>query len=866
VQAATHGRSIVHSRLELHRPDLVWILIIWMAAAGAGLVSLVSGPSTPVVGQYSLPWWLLAGLFYLAEVRVVHIQFQREAHSFTLSDVPLVLGLFLASPTDLVLACVVGGTLGLLIHRRPAPIKLAFNAALFLVGSSVAVVLFHRLAPFADPLQPMTWIAASLATIAVTLLGLLAVNAAIWLAQGRSDRRRIGVVVRFGLVVAVTNSCLALIVITLLWSERGATWLVAIPLALVAVAWRSYQANIDEREQRESLELLYRTTSILHGNGDLEGAIVALLTEARHTFRAEFAELILFTADGHEEGLRTALGPRDDVEVMNSVRLDRVTDALRLQAVAEGVAFRAPRIARGSARTDRIRDHVVNDAMVAPLMGEHSLIGTFVMANRQGALGTFSADELRLFQTLANHAGVALENGRLGQSLKDLSDLKDQLRHQALHDSLTGMGNRDLFLDRLRTALQRRGNAGPVPVVLFIDVDDFKSVNDTVGHAGGDDLLRAVAEAIGRSVRPGDLGVRLAGDEFAVLVEDGRDIGAVIRIAERIGEAVARPVELDGRWISTSASIGIAASRSRVQSADELLRDADVAMYTAKARGKGRFAVFEPSMRAELSDRQQLRDDLSGAVGHGELALLYQPVSDVQSGEVLGFEALLRWNHPTRGELAPAAFLALAEESGLIVPIGRWVLRQACHQARDWGSSDGHPLSVSVNISLRQLTQPEFVDDVAGVLRATGLQPELLMLEFAEAQVMTDHPLIASRLRDLKSLGVILAIDGFGNGFSSVRHLGRYPVDVIKIARPVVATMSRTAGDKRIAEAIVALGHSLRLKVVAEGVESLSQLEDIRNIDCDSVQGFYLAVPLKASGIGQLLDGGARLPAIAPAA
>jgi EAL domain-containing protein (putative c-di-GMP-specific phosphodiesterase class I) len=271
-------------------------------------------------------------------------------------------------------------------------------------------------------------------------------------------------------------------------------------------------------------------------------------------------------------------------------------------------------------------------------------------------------------------------------------------------------------------------------------------------------------------------------------------------------------------------------------------------------------------MQAELSDRQQLRDDLSGAASHGELALLYQPVSEVHSGEVMGFEALLRWNHPTRGELAPAAFLSLAEESGLIVPIGRWVLRQACRQAHDWNTAGDHPLSVSVNISVRQLLQPEFVDEVAGILRASGLQPELLMLEFAEAQVMTDDPVVASRLRDLKGLGVILAIDGFGNGFSSVRHLGRYPVDVIKIARPVVATMSRTAEDARIAEAIVALGHSLQLKVVAEGVESLSQLEGIRNIDCDRVQGFYLAVPLGAEGVARLLGVTTSLPVAAPAA
>lgn len=851
MQVAAQGRSLGSSRIRIGRTDLVWLLTVGMAVAGTALTTFLPGPGRSTA-PLTLPWWVLAALFYLAEVRVVHLQFQREAHSFTLSEIPLVLGLFLASPTDLVLASVIGAGLGLLVHRRPAPVKLFFNVSLFLFGTALAATLFRILVPLTSPLAPGAWLAAFLAAFAATILGLAAVNIAIWLAQGKSDRARIALAIRLGVAVAATNTCLALIVMTLLWMEPGAFWLLGIPLALAAIAWRSYRAHLGETEHRESLQLLYDTTSILHGSNELEGAIVALLTEARRTFRAESAELILFTADGHAEGLRTLLGPDERADVMASVLLDPLRDSLRLRSVTEGAAFLAPLLPRGEIRTDTIGREPIRDAMVAPLTGENSLIGTFVIANRQGALGSHSGDELRLFQTLANHVGLALENGRLGRSLADLSDLKDRLRHQAFHDSLTGLGNRDLFIDRLRGALHKRG-AIALPVVLFIDLDDFKSVNDTVGHAGGDVLLRSVAGAIRRSIRPSDLGVRLAGDEFGVLVEDGRDIGGVIRIAERIIEAVARPVEIEGRWVTTSASVGIAAGRSRAQTADQLLKEADVAMYTAKARGKGRFAVFEPSMQAELSARQQLRDELAGAVARDQLTLRYQPLTDAHTGDVLGFEALLRWNHPTRGELAPGAFLSLADESGLIVPIGRWVLRTACREAREWTRRAAKPLFVSVNVSDRQLLHPDFPEDVAGVLRATGLPPGQLTLEFAEGQVMADDPTIASRLVELKALGVGLAIDGFGSGFSSVRCLGRYPVDTIKIARPLVATMGRTAADERIAQAIVALGHSLRLTVVAEGIESLSQLERARRIDCDRAQGFYVSGPLGPAGVNRLL-------------
>jgi diguanylate cyclase (GGDEF)-like protein len=654
----------------------------------------------------------------------------------------------------------------------------------------------------------------------------------------------------------------ALVFVALAWLGPPAARPLAIVLALAAVAWRWYRLELAERESRERLALVSQATRILHGEADLDVAIVALLTEARRTFRAGFAELVLFTGDGRDEGLRTTLGPGDHVEVMTGGQLDTETDAIRIRAVATREAFIVPREAGGRSLADRVAGHTVREAMVAPLAGERALIGTFLLADRRGGPGTFRPSDLELFRTIAIHAGIALENGQLGRSLQDLSEQKDRLRHQAMHDSLTGLGNRDLFLERLTAQLRRR-DRGIRPAVLFVDLDEFKSINDTLGHAAGDAVLREVAARLRTAIRPSDLAARLSGDEFAVLLEDGRDIGGVMGVAERIIDAVGRPIELESGWASTSASVGLAVARRGLETAEELLHEADVAMYGAKGRGKGRFAVFDPRVEIEIDERQRLRDDLAAAVSRRELSLRYQPERDLRTNELTGFEALLRWEHPTRGELMPAAFIGLAEESSLIVPIGRWVLRQACREVGAWARESGRPLGVSVNVSVRQLRQSDFAEDVAEVLAATGLPPERLTLELAEGQIMTDDPLIAERLAALKAVGVQLAIDGFGTGFSSVRHLGRFPVDAVKMARPVVATMLRSETEGRVAQAIVSLAHSLDLAVVAEGIESRVQLERAREMTCDRAQGFFLAGPLHAMGVRELLGVGAEAEAAA---
>lgn len=855
-------RSFRPARLRVALPgrplrSRVWLLAGSMALLGV-LLHFVVVRDLPAAGApFAIPWWALAVCFYAAEIKVIQVQFRREAHSYTLSEIPLVLGLFLASPADLVIAYLVGAGLGLMVHRRPPILKLSFNVSLFLLQASVAATVFHLLVTPRGALDPQSWAATLLATLAVNVIGLSAVATAVRLVEGRPDRRRLPQAIRLGMVVGFTNTGLALIAVTMLSFDPHALWLLGIPLVLVVVAFRSYRAYVAERDQGESLALLYEATGILHGSTDLEEAVSALLSSARKRFRAETAELLLFTDERATDGLRTILGPDDSLELMRPWRLDPTTDALRLEAARERSALIVPRPHRGERRAERVAGREVRDAMVAALVGERRLIGVLVIANRLGDVASFRPDELRLFQTLANHAGIALENGQLGRSLQHVSAQKEELQYRAFHDPLTGLANRALFLDRVRHALDRRGREGNVPVVVFVDLDDFKTVNDTFGHAAGDELLRAVGERLTRCIRPSDLAVRLGGDEFAVLVEDGRDLGAVIRIAERVIEAVKHPITVDGLELRTGASVGLAASHAPGDDADALLRNADVAMYTAKTRGKDRFAVFDPSMDAAVTERRALKAELEGAVERGELVLRYQPIADLAhtSGAGLsGVEALVRWHHPSRGLLEPDRFLPLAEESGLIVPIGRWVLEEGCRQVRAWQTAGHRGLGLSVNVSARQVGHPDFAQEVRAILRHTGLPAGSLTLDVSESLMIADRQPVIAALHGLRTEGVRLAIDDFGRGLSSLGQLGRIPVDVLKIAKPFVDALDGSAAGARIAEAIVALGHSLQLSVVAKGIERPDQLVQLRALDCDRGQGFLLARPLEARQLGRLLE------------
>ncbi len=488
---------------------------------------------------------------------------------------------------------------------------------------------------------------------------------------------------------------------------------------------------------------------------------------------------------------------------------------------------------------------------------------------------------------------VSRAEGDLGligmvQDVSERKALETELLHQAFHDPLTELANRALFRDRVDHAVSRSPREAERVAVLFLDLDNFKAVNDTQGHAAGDELLRGVAARLLAATRGCDTVARLGGDEFAVLLEnvnlgEGSEIAA-----QRVVEALSRPVEIaPGCTVRASASIGIAVHGGH-EATDELLRNADLAMYEAKVRARGRWIIYNPEMHAAAVDRVSLETDLRQALERCQLADLprlaetgvfppfrsepqtesqisvaYQPIVEVRSQKLTGIEALLRWTHPGRGEIPAPVFIPIAEESGLILSLGRWVLHEACRQGAVWNARrPGAPITITVNLSGKQIEDERLAGDVEAVLRETGLSPDCLVLEITETVIMQESATTRTRLNELKDLGVSLAIDDFGTGYSSLSHLQQFPVDILKIDQSFIERMHPGSNDAALVRTIVALGKLLSLRTIAEGVENAHQQEQLRELGCDSAQGYLFGRPMDARAIDTLLE---SIPVAAPA-
>jgi diguanylate cyclase (GGDEF)-like protein len=438
------------------------------------------------------------------------------------------------------------------------------------------------------------------------------------------------------------------------------------------------------------------------------------------------------------------------------------------------------------------------------------------------------------------------------RDVTEQSVIKLQYMHQAFHDPLTDLANRSLFLYQVGHALARHARLGQPVTVLFLDLDNFKTVNDSLGHAEGDRLLVEAARRLAVCARASDLIARLGGDEFAVLLEDAESEDDVLVFANRIGEALSRPFILAGKEVFVNASIGIARS-TRGEGSDELVRNADVAMYVAKTRGKGQHVLFEPQMHQAALERLVVEADLRRAIEHDEFFLQYQPIVQLATGDVIGAEALVRWKSRDRGTVPPGVFSPIAEETGLIVPIGRWVLRRACREAQRWTCERDFPCRITVNLSGRQLQDAQIVDDVRAALEESQLDPELLVLEITESMLMHNTELSMQRLVALKELGVSLAIDDFGTGYSSLSYLQRYPIDILKIDKAFVEVIDQGGEGPVLAQAIVALGETLRMRTVAEGIETEAQRGALLRLGCELGQGYLFAPPLDAEDYWPLL-------------
>ncbi len=465
------------------------------------------------------------------------------------------------------------------------------------------------------------------------------------------------------------------------------------------------------------------------------------------------------------------------------------------------------------------------------------------------------------WRTLESIAKNLLDDAAVGGvviNYRDITErkaLEGQLRHQAFHDVLTGLENRFLFLDRLGHALVRASRGGPPTVVLFLDLDDFKAVNDRLGHAEGDRLLVAVGQRLKAVTRAGDTVARLGGDEFAIIVEETFPAEAE-QAAARILATLTPPFMLGDRQIVARVSIGIAMQSTDGADADELLRRADIAMYAAKAAGGHRHVTYEPQLYDATVARMDLKADLRGALERGELDIAYQPIVDLASAAITGSEALMRWNHPKHGPVAPMEFIPLAEESGIIQELGRWILDSACRQTRGWQEATGrNELTVSVNLSGLQILDAGLVDDVQRALIDSGLAPSSLTLEMTESVLVQDVEATISTLRALKELGVRLAIDDFGTGYSSLSYLRQFPIDILKIDRSFIASLDGSKDSMALVRSILNLSSTLRLETVAEGIEESDQREVLRGLGAHQGQGYLFARPMAAGDLGDVLAG-----------
>ncbi|HKZ08739.1 MAG TPA: EAL domain-containing protein, partial [Methylomirabilota bacterium] len=475
------------------------------------------------------------------------------------------------------------------------------------------------------------------------------------------------------------------------------------------------------------------------------------------------------------------------------------------------------------------------------------------VVDRRDEIGTLMASFSKMMATIEQQA----------QEINQFPQKLDLLTRQAFHDPLTAMPNRGLFMDRLAHALARTERRPQHVAVLFLDIDRFKVINDSLGHHVGDQILQELARRLAECVRPEDTVARLGGDEFAILLEDLDDVEGATAVAERVGRGLETPFVVEGREIVATMSVGVALNTRRPIAPDELLRDADMAMYRAKSQGRNRYEVFDTDIdvAAPAIHRLDLELDLRSAVARDEFRLHYQPVVHLETGRVAEFEALVRWQHKDRGLLAPEAFISLTEETGLIIPIGQWVLTEACRQARVWQEQrpSDPPLTIGVNLSARQLQDPNLVALVSRVLTDSGLDPRSLKLEITESVVMQDAPATLTTLHTLRDLGIRLAIDDFGTGYSSLGYLKRFPIDTLKIDRSFVEGITSDPEDTAIVQAVISVAKSLGLSVTAEGIETEEQLLRLRELGCDRGQGFYFGEPLAAEIAFESLD---RHPAV----
>lgn len=827
------------SRSHLTGPGRVWALTGVMAAAAVALALVASGLA-PLDAPFRLHWLVMVPLVFAGEVAVVSLQFRKDAHVFAMGEVPLVVGLFFVDPLGLIAAQVVGNALALVLHRRQSPLKAAFNLAMLTLQAGIGIVVFRTIVGAQDPLGVAGWVGALAAVAVAVVFASVFVNAAIVLSGGDLSRSERIDALKLLAVSSAINAALGLVAVTVMWTRPGTAWAAAVPPVALYLAYRAYVA---QREERQRIQGLYEATRALHRSPQLEAAMLAAVTHARSMFDAERAEIRVFPTGPNGDGFLATAGPGDHTQVIHRSDADAGGEVQR-EVLGSGrsrlLSCESVRHARRWNRRHR---------MVVPVHGPGEVNGVLLVAEPMGDLRNFMPQDLRMLETLASQVTVSLENARLEDSLAQVTRLKDDLQDRTLHDVLTGLANRAFLWDRLTETLETAKTGDKQSAVLVLDIDDFKTINDTLGHVAGDQLLIGVARRLEACCRPEDTVARLGGDEFAILLDRLSAPGDATAVAARIAESLREPFVVAGQDVTAQASLGVALVEDNL-SPEQVIHRADQAMYTAKNRCKGSYQVFEEGIQERWREVAMLRSDLAQAIERDELILHYQPIVNMETGDITGVEALVRWNHPERGLLFPDMFIPAAEETGQIVALGRWVLHTACRQMRRWhDETTGSKLTISVNLSPRELEEPDIIDEVRRALTESGLDAQYLVVEITENVMLQPYTQV---LDSLKELGIRIALDDFGTGYSSLAYLHRLPIDIIKIDRAFVHGAALEQ-QSPLARLIVQIGDILGLSTVAEGIETPEEFQWLRQLGCRAGQGYLFARPMDAHAITPLL-------------
>jgi diguanylate cyclase (GGDEF)-like protein len=775
-----------------------------------------------------LPWWSLAVGFAATEIFVIHLERGRETHTFSLVEIPLVVGLYLASPLQLVVSRLVGSGLALVIHRRQRPAKLAFNLSLFSLETCVAVEVFRHLGGGHPSIAPSSWVATFAACGVANVLATVAVTAAIGATGGQVTLNVLRqLFIEMAVVAPLANTSVALCVTILLWFEPAGALLMLLIAGVIVLAYRGYASL---RGHYANLTKLYDFNQRTQQGGHGDEVVTAMLEAARTVMNAGACRLLLIRDDRTSAVSVVSDGAVSTVDEEHTVDLDPLWPLAT--ASPEGLLVPA------ASGPDNYRQALSalgwRDCVAALLYRDSTPRGLIAVGNHLSNVATFDREDLALFNALASHAQVILDNW----------ELVDQLRHEALHDALTSLPNRTMFNRELEASLGRRVNGEKV-AVLLMDLDRFKDVNDTLGHHHGDRLLVEVGKRLAGAAVPGSIVARLGGDEFAVLLPPARDVEDFYQKAAALGSVLRNRFDIGDMEVVTPAAIGIALCPDHGEDAITVLQKADVAMYASKASGQ--VEVYSPERDGNSRRRLGLVAQLRTAIQQGELEVWYQPQADGITGHVVAVEALVRWRHPTQGLIPPDDFIPVAEQAGLIGPLADHVVRQVAHQWRAWQDA-GLTMEISVNASMRNLQDQGFAGSVCRRLQEAGMPPSALTVEITESSIMSDSKRTLASINALAAAGIGISVDDFGTGYSSLTHLRQLPVREIKIDKSFVMNLTNDSqdGTDAIVRAVIDLGRNLGLSVVAEGVESIAVREQLVAWGCHRIQGYQLSKPMPA--------------------